>query len=168
MNTATPALQTAANEGLVSIRIGGQAFGVPVLCVQDVIAQTTINRVPLAPPGVAGALNLRGRVVTAIDMRQRLRMEPRRPEGGWISVIVERNGELYALLVDDVGDVLWLPQSQHEAPPATLSNDWRSLCSGLYRLDDELLLVLNIEEVLMLERPAAAANAGPPTAKAVL
>lgn len=153
-------LQGAA-EGLVSVRIGGQAFGIPVLQVQDVIAQAATNRVPLGPPEVAGSLNLRGRIVTAIDMRRRLGMEPRRTADGHMSVIVERHGELYALLVDDVGDVLWLPPTLHEAAPLTLSAEWRGLSQGLYRLEGELLLVLNIAEVLTLSRqtpalPAAA------------
>lgn len=145
----------AAVEGLVSVRIGGQAFGIPVLQVQDVIAQAATNRVPLGPPEVAGSLNLRGRIVTAIDMRRRLGMEPRRPQEGHMSVIVERHGELYALLVDDVGDVLWLSPTLHEPAPLTLSADWRGLSTGLYRLEAELLLVLNIAEVLTLSRPAA-------------
>ncbi|ACG79644.1 chemotaxis protein CheW [Phenylobacterium zucineum HLK1] len=163
-DAAAPA--DGAAEGLVSIRIGRQAFGVPVLQVQDVIAQTAINRVPLGPPEVAGSLNLRGRIVTAIDMRRRLGMEPRGADDGFMSVIVERNGELYALLVDDVGDVLWLPQSSHEPPPITLSSEWRGLCSGLYRLEGELLLVLKVEEVLALSRhapPAAATASGQAT-----
>jgi purine-binding chemotaxis protein CheW len=163
----------ASTEGVVSIRVGGQTFGVPVLRVQDVIAQTAISRVPLGPPEVAGSLNLRGRIVTAIDTRQRLRMEPRRPEDGFMSVIVERNGELYALLVDDVGDVLWLPQSTHEAPPITLAAEWRGLCSGLHRLEGDLLLVLNIDEVLTLSRqasapPVPAASVGAPEQKGAL
>lgn len=154
--TADPSLAPAdVVEGLVSVRIGPQAFGVPVLAVQDVIAQTGINRVPLGPAEVAGSLNLRGRIVTAIDMRRRLGIEPRRPDEGFMSVIVERNGELYALLVDDVGDVLWLPGSQHEPAPLTLAAEWRRLCSGLYRLEGELLLVLNVSEVLVLENFAA-------------
>lgn len=139
-------------EGLVSVRIGSQAFGIPVLQVQDVIAQTPINPVPLAPPEVAGSLNLRGRIVTAIDMRRRLGSPPRGRDDPSMCVIVERNNELYALIVDDVGDVLWLPASQHEPPPATLSGAWRGLCSGLYRLESELLLVLQVEEVLALGR----------------
>jgi truncated hemoglobin YjbI len=99
--------------------------------------------------------------VTAVDMRLRLNMEPRRADEGFMSVIVERNGELYALLVDDVGDVLWLPQSQHEPPPVTLSSNWRGLCSGLYRLEGELLLVLDIGEILTLSRQAPATPAVP-------
>jgi purine-binding chemotaxis protein CheW len=137
-------------EGLVSIRVGKQTFGVPVLTVQDVITQTPISRVPLGPPEVAGSLNLRGRIVTAIDMRCRLGMEPRAEDSGFMCVIVEHRGELYALMVDDVGDVLWLAPAEREASPVTLSPQWRALCSSLYRLEGELLLVLNIEQVLTL------------------
>ena len=70
------ALNPTTEAGLVSVQIGGQTFGVPVLEVQDVIAETAINRVPLAPPEIAGSLNLRGRIVTAIDMRRRLGLPP--------------------------------------------------------------------------------------------
>lgn len=149
--------QPAATEpqGFVSIRIGAQWFGVPVLRVQDVIAETTINRVPLAPPEVAGSLNLRGRIVTAIDLRRRLRMEPRQAGDPLMSVIVDRAGELYALLVDDVGDVLWLPSASHEPAPVTLSAHWRGLCDGLYRLETDLLLVLDVDSVLSLGAFAA-------------
>ncbi|MDP3209028.1 MAG: chemotaxis protein CheW, partial [Rhodoglobus sp.] len=94
---------TDSSDGLVSIRVGAQTFGVPVLSVQDVISETPINRVPLAPPEVAGSLNLRGRIVTAVDMRRRLGMAPRAPDERSMSVIVEHSGELYALVVDDVG-----------------------------------------------------------------
>lgn len=152
-----PATVAEPTEGLVSIRVGSQTFGVPVLKVQDVIAQTVINRVPLAPAEVAGSLNLRGRIVTAIDMRRRLSMPPRAPEDAFMCVIVDHNGELYALLVDDVGDVLWLASSEHEPGPVTLSPHWRSVCSGLYRLENELLLVLNITQVLHLSGAALAA-----------
>lgn len=148
---------TDSSDGLVSIRIGSQTFGVPVLSVQDVISETPINRVPLAPPEVAGSLNLRGRIVTAIDMRRRLGMPPGAPDDHSMSVIVEHGGELYALVVDDVGDVLWLEPAEREAGPVTLSAEWRAVCSGLYRLEDELLLVLNIAQVLSLSGHAALA-----------
>ena len=144
-------------EGMVSIRLGPQTFGVPVMKVQDVIAQTAINLIPLAPPEVAGTLNLRGRIVTAIDMRRRLGIPPRAPEERSMSVILERSGELYALLVDDVGDVLWLSSSLFEPTPVTVSATWRGLCAGLYRLEGELLLALDVEKVLTLVPPAIAA-----------
>lgn len=143
--------------GLVSMQIGGQAFGVPVLKVQDVIVQTTINVAPRAPAEVAGSLNLRGRIVTAIDMRCRLGLPPRAADQAFMCVIVERAGELFALLADDVGEVLWLPESTFEATPVTLSAAWRHLCDGLYRLDGQLLLALNIDRVLTLDINLASA-----------
>ena len=137
-------------QGLVSIRVGDATFGVPVLSVQDVIAPVRIDIVPLAPPEVAGSLNLRGRIVTAIDIRKRLGMPPREPDAQHMSVIVERSGELYALQVDDVGDVLWLAVADQEPAPITLSPEWRAVCDGLYRLDGELMLVLDVERFLTL------------------
>lgn len=144
-------------QGLVSIQVGGETFGVPVLSVQDVIAPVRIDIVPLAPPEVAGSLNLRGRIVTAIDIRKRLGMPPREAGAPHMSVIVERSGELYALQVDDVGDVLWLPVAGLEPAPISLSADLRTLCDGLYRLESELMLVLNVERFLVLTPPALAA-----------
>ena len=137
-------------QGLVSIRVGGETFGVPVLSVQDVIAPVRIDIVPLAPPEVAGSLNLRGRIVTAIDIRKRLGMPPREADAPHMSVIVERSGELYALQVDDVGDVLWLAVADQEPTPITLAPDWRAVCDGLYRLEGALMLVLDVERFLTL------------------
>ena len=137
-------------QGLVSMRVGPQLFGVPVLEVRDVINQTSIDLVPLAPAEVAGLLNLRGRIVTAVDMRRRLGLPPRGAEMAFMCVIVEHGGELYALLVDDVGDVLWLSADVYEPVPVTLPPAWGALCSGLYRLQDDLLLPLAISEVLTL------------------
>ena len=137
-------------QGLVSIRVGGETFGVPVLSVQDVIAPVRIDIVPLAPPEVAGSLNLRGRIVTAIDIRKRMGMPAREEGAPHMSVIVERSGELYALQVDDVGDVLWLAVAEQEPTPITLSADWRAVSDGLYRLENELMLVLNVERFLTL------------------
>lgn len=145
---------TASDEdvliGLVSVTVGGATFGVPVLKVQDVIAAVRIDLVPRAPEEVAGSLNLRGRIVTAIDMTRRLSLSASPTGQSHMSVIVEHGGELYALQVDDVGDVLWLPASSREPTPVTLSPEWRQLCEGLHRLDGELMLVLSIPDVLAL------------------
>jgi purine-binding chemotaxis protein CheW len=143
----------AGIQGLVSIMVGGETFGVPVLSVQDVIAAVRIDVVPLAPPEVAGSLNLRGRIVTAIDIRRRLGMPAREEGAPHMSVIVERSGELYALQVDDVGDVLWLAAAEQEPTPITLTPEWRAVCDGLYRLEGELMLVLNVERFLTLSPP---------------
>lgn len=140
-------------QGLVSIKVGGETFGVPVLSVQDVITAVRIDVVPLAPREVAGSLNLRGRIVTAMDIRRRLGMPPRGEGSSHMSVIVERAGELYALQVDDVGDVLWLATADQEPAPITLAPEWRAVCDGLYRLEGELMLVLNVERFLTLSTP---------------
>lgn len=151
MTVHAPTVEAAGETlGFVSVTIGEQLFGVPVLRVQDVIVGGRIDPVPLAPPEVAGSLNQRGRIVTAIDMRVRLGLEPR--EGGEraMCVIVEQASELYALLVDDVGDVLWLDAEVHENTPITLPASWRAMTDGLYRLDGDLLLALSVERVLAL------------------
>ena len=147
-------LDTPQVQGLVSIRVGEETFGVPVLCVQDVIAPVRIDVVPLAPAEVAGSLNLRGRIVTAIDIRTRLGLPRRDADAPHMSVIVERSGELYALQVDDVGDVLWLADADLEPAPISLTPDWRAVCDGLYRLEDRLMLVLNVERFLTLPAPS--------------
>lgn len=148
--SAALSISDASAEGLVTMQVGGQAFGVPVLRVQDVIAATPVDTVPLAPPEVAGLLNLRGRIVTAVDMRRRLGLPPREPGAPHTGVIVERAGELYALQVDDVGDVLWLPRAERQPCPAGVTPAWRALCDGLHRLPDELLLVLSVDQILTL------------------
>lgn len=135
-------------EDYVTMKVAGQAFGIPVLLVRDVLGPQRITRVPLAPPEVAGSLNLRGRIVTAIDMRKRLGV----PEEGFVAramaVVVEHEDEPFSLLVDEVGEVLSVPVAHREVVPATLSENWRSLAEGVYRLDDRLLVVLNIASVL--------------------
>lgn len=143
-------LHDPAVDGFVSVRVADQMFGVPLLRVQDVIAPARIDPAPLAPPEVEGLLNLRGRIITAIDMRRRLGLSPRDPARPHMSVIVERGGELYALQVEDVGDVLWLERAAREPLPATLAVEWRGLCDGLYRHDDASLLILDIERTFAL------------------
>ncbi|KQS52886.1 hypothetical protein ASG17_14870 [Brevundimonas sp. Leaf363] len=144
-------------EGFVTVRLGDACFGAPVLQVQDVVAEAPLNRVPQAPPEVAGVMNLRGRIVTAIDMRRRLCLPPQ--EGARISVIVEHGAELYALIVDDVGDVVWMSRADREVPPVTLSAHWRALIAGLHRMEDRLLLILDVEAVLTLSTHQAHAAA---------
>lgn len=144
------AMEDDAVVGLVAVTVSGELFGVPVLSVQDVVGPVRIDMVPRAPAEVAGLLNLRGRIVTAIDMSRRTGLA-RLDDRSRMSVIVEHGGELYALLVDDVGDVLWLSAAEREPAPITLSTQWRALCDGLYRLPDGLMLVLAIDRVLTLE-----------------
>jgi purine-binding chemotaxis protein CheW len=140
----------------VSMTVAGQLFGIPVLTVQDVLGEQRITRVPLALPEVAGTLNLRGRIVTAIDMRHRLGLEAR-PQGVTaMNVVVDRGGELYSLIVDSVGEVLSLEADLYERNPSTLEAGWREFSVGVYRLQNELMVVLDVEKLLNIKRAEAA------------
>ena len=101
----------------VTVTIANQMFGIPVLQVHDVLGSINLTTIPLAPPEVAGALNLRGRIVTCIDVRKRLGLPARKESGQRMSVVVEHQGEPYALLIDTVGEVLNLKSEQLERNP---------------------------------------------------
>ncbi|HIJ38791.1 MAG TPA: chemotaxis protein CheW, partial [Rhodospirillaceae bacterium] len=116
---------------------------------QDVLGPQKITRIPLAPPEVAGSLNLRGRIVTAIDVRTRLRLPKRgTTEGDGMSVVVDMRGELYSLRVDSVGEVLSLPAAKFEPNPPTIDPLWREFSSGIYRLENTLLVILDVPRLL--------------------
>lgn len=134
----------------LTIMIGDQIFGIPILQVQDVLGAQKVTRVPLAPPAVAGSLNLRGRIVTAIDVRTCLGMPPREKDASKqeMSVVVENQNELYSLMIDRVGDVMSLDQRDYENNPSTLDPQWRGVCQGIYRLKDKLLVVLDVPRLL--------------------
>ncbi len=132
----------------LSITIGNQMFGIPVMQVQDVLRQQNVTRVPLSPPEVAGALNLRGRIVTAINVRCRLGMEDLPAGSKTMAVVVEHEGELYSLIIDRVGDVLSLPNRSFESVPPTLDGVWREIATGIYRLDSQLLVIADISRLL--------------------
>jgi purine-binding chemotaxis protein CheW len=135
---------------LVTLTVADQLCGVPVLAVRDILGEQVITRIPLAPPEIAGSLNLRGRIVTAIDLRRRLRLPPVAPGQARMSVVAEQGGELYALLVDQVSEVLSLDASQFERNPATLDKTWAEFSTGIFRLDGRLLVVLDVSRLLAL------------------
>lgn len=145
-----------AGREFVTMTIHGQLFGIPVLTVQDVLGPQKITRIPLASADVAGALNLRGRIVTAIDVRKCLGLPPRAEDDPGMSVVVDHRGELYSLIIDSVGEVLSLPIEQFERSPATLDPVWRDISAGVYRLEDQLLVVLDVARLLNADGAEAA------------
>jgi purine-binding chemotaxis protein CheW len=146
-----------AIEGFVTVMTGGQLFGLKLERVRDVFVPQSLSTVPLAPPEVAGLLNLRGRIITALDLRWRLGLPPRDEGAPTVAVGIEERGELYGLIADKVGDVMWLPASQYEAAPTNLDPRWAQVCSGVYRLEGRLLVVLDIDKILDFGRFGAAA-----------
>jgi purine-binding chemotaxis protein CheW len=132
----------------VTLTVAKQLFGIPVLSVRDVLAKQTIAKVPLAHPVVAGLINLRGRIVTAIDLRRRMGLEDRPPGVDSMNVVVEHGAELYSLIIDSIGDVLTIPADKFERNLTTLDPLWRSFADGIYRLEGGLLVVLDIDRLL--------------------
>jgi purine-binding chemotaxis protein CheW len=113
--------------------------------------------VPLSPPEVAGVLNLRGRIVTLIDMRCRLGLGSRENGQQWMAIGVESRGESYGLLIDSVGEVLKLDNQSWEPNPSNLDARLASVSTGIYRLDSQLLMVLDVDRVLDITVKAVAA-----------
>jgi purine-binding chemotaxis protein CheW len=141
-------LVATGNQDYVTMSIADQMFGIPVLQVQDVLGHQRITRIPLAPPEVAGSLNLRGRIVTAIDVRLRLGLPGRAKDKPGMSIVVDLRGELYSLMVDSVGEVLSLTNEDFERNPATLDPRWREVSTGIYRLNGQLMVVLDVPRLL--------------------
>jgi len=141
----------------VTVTIGDHMFGLPIFRVQDVFVPVGLTRVPLAPPEVAGILNLRGRVVTAIDMRSRLDFGEREPGTPVMAIGIELKGESYGLLVDVVGEVMQLHNSACEAKPANLDPRLSRIAAGIYRLEGQLMVVLDVDRVLDIRNGAVAA-----------
>ncbi|MDK3255236.1 chemotaxis protein CheW [Blastococcus capsensis] len=133
---------------LATFRLDGDLYGIEVEHVQEVLRSQQLTRVPLAPTAVAGLINLRGQVVTAIELRERLGRPPR-PEGTDPVVIVVRlHGEAVSMLVDSIADVVDVDASDFEAPPDTLEGQARDLIRGAYKLSGTLLLALDVQKAV--------------------
>jgi purine-binding chemotaxis protein CheW len=131
--------------------LGELFFGIEVLKVQEVIRAQAMTRVPLAPRAIRGLINLRGQIVTAIDLRERLGL-PALAEGqDSMNVVVRTDEGPVSLLVDEIGDVLEADAAEYEDPPATLAAQSRELIRGVYKLPERLLLVLDTDKALALE-----------------
>lgn len=147
-------IMTADRKEFLTVKIDGQMFGIPILQVQDVLGEIRVTRIPLAPPQVSGSLNLRGRIVTAIDVRKCLGLPPMENVEKRMSVVVSYDDELYSLIIDDVGDVLTLQDRDFEQNPATLDLVWKSVSLGVYRLDGQILVILDVPKLLLsLQHP---------------
>ena len=146
--------KTQSSEGTVAeyvtAVIGGQLFGLPISRVQDVFMPERLTRVPLSSQEIAGVLNLRGRIVTAVDMRRRLEVNRREDGGSGMAIGIEVKGESFGLLVDAIGEVLKLPDGEREPNPINLGGKLAALSDGVYRLEGQLLVVLDVDRVLDL------------------
>jgi purine-binding chemotaxis protein CheW len=150
-------LETTTETEYVTATVGGQLFGLPIARVQDVFVLDRLTRVPLAAPEIAGVLNLRGRIVTAIDMRRRLGLAPPGEVRKRMAIGIEYKGESYGLLIDAIGEVLNLPTAGREGNPVNLEPGLARVSAGVHRLEDRLLVVLDVDRVLDVGQHAEAA-----------
>lgn len=132
----------------LTLYLGDQLFGLPILKVQDVLGEQNITRIPKASEEIKGALNLRGRIVTAIDVRTLLNIKSGDEKAKTaMSVVLEHKHELFSLQIEKVGDVMALKQRDMESNPPTLDERWRNISEGVFRLDGRLLIILDIEKL---------------------
>jgi purine-binding chemotaxis protein CheW len=130
--------------------VDGMYFGVDVMEVQEVIRYQEMTDVPLAPDIVRGLINLRGQIVTAIDLRKRLGIEAERTELP-MNVVIRSGDEAVSLLVDEIGDVVETDPADREDPPPTLAGPARELVASTYKLPGRLLLILDVDRALTPE-----------------
>lgn len=132
--------------------VGEEAFGLPVDCVQTIFRIEAVTPVPLGPREVIGLVNLRGKIVTAVSLRRRLQMPDAPKAKSTLAIGIEHRGENFALIVDEVGDVIFLnPQARIVRPPH-LSQHRAKLTEAAYRLDNGILSLLDVGSVLDFPR----------------
>jgi purine-binding chemotaxis protein CheW len=132
----------------VTATVGEQLFGLPIARVQDVFVLDRLTRVPLASLEIAGVLNLRGRIVTAIDLRRRLGLAPLSEVRRRMAIGIEHRGESYGLLIDAIGEVIKLPLGGREDNPVNLEPQLARISAGVHRLEDRLMVILDVDRVL--------------------
>ena len=148
-NTLTHDLsQERNNHQLLIVQVNQQPFGIPVLQIRDIFKPSNLTPVPLSSPEILGVANLRGRIVTTIDLRTILNLSPRESGTKIMMVAVEHDGELYSLVADEVHEVMNLSSDDMEENPTTLDDRLKSISQGIYKLDKTLLCVLDIHKIL--------------------
>jgi purine-binding chemotaxis protein CheW len=136
---------------LCTFHVGESLFGIDVTMVQEVMRYQTMTRVPLASPIISGLINLRGQIVTAVDMRRRLGLPPFGPEQLPMNVIVRLPDGAVSLLVDEIGEVMDVSPDTFERPPETLTGAARELIRSVCKLPGSLLLVLGAEQLTTID-----------------
>lgn len=139
---------TTHSAQLATFWLDGDLYGIDVARVQEVLRSPSLTRVPLAPPAVAGLINLRGQVVTAIELRERLGRPARSVDAAAVVIVVRLRDEAVSLLVDRIADVVQVQAADFEPPPDTLDGAARELIRGAYKLEGRLLLALDVDRAV--------------------
>jgi len=144
-------------DGFVTFRLADQWLGIPVVLIQEVLTTQAVASVPRSPREVAGFLNLRGQIVTAVDLRACLGLPDAEEDAEpGMNVVVRDGEEFFSLMVDSVGDVVAVEADRVEPAPKTLPGVWRDSCSGVIQMAEELLVILDVDRILGAEQSRAA------------
>jgi purine-binding chemotaxis protein CheW len=150
-----------ATRPICTFRLAGSLFGIEVTQVQEVLREQPMTRVPLAPPEVRGLINLRGQIVTAIDLRDRLGFPPSKPGTSPMNVVVQTEHGVASLLVDAIGDVIDVTDRELERTPETVPRQLRELVRGVYKMPGELVLLLDPDRAIHSDAATRAAATEP-------
>lgn len=132
----------------VTFSIQDHLFGIPALLIEEIVSFLPITKIPLAPKEIAGTLNLRGRIVTAIEMRILLGFPERLQNEKFMNIVVSEKNNLYSLMVDSIEEVLILPSSTISPNPPTMNDQWQQYTDGVFQLKNNLLIVLKPNALL--------------------
>jgi purine-binding chemotaxis protein CheW len=150
-----PPPQAVTRHSIFTVSAGGEKLGLPVSCVQTIFRIARITPIPLGPPEVVGLVNLRGKIVTAVSLRRRLGLPDSSTPEGAVAIGIEHRGESFALLVDEVGDVTSVEETARIIPPANLSSARIVLTNAVFRLENGILSVLDMDAILDFSRARA-------------
>ena len=152
---------TDSTRTLCTFRLADLHLGIDVSQVQEVLRGQEVTRIPLVAPVLAGLINLRGEIVTAIDLRRRLDLEPRADGAMPMNVIIRSSDGPVSLLVDEIDEVVEAPASRFEPPPPTLAEARRKMVTGVFKIENGLLLLLDLDRVLDLSDLTSVADSSP-------
>lgn len=148
----------AENRQFCTFYVNDILFGVEVLDVQEVLRYQEMTEVPLAASEVSGLINLRGQIITAIDLRTRMNLPPREQGRKPMNVVIRTDNDVLSFLVDSIGDVLEVSDENFENAPDTIDHATRELVSGVYKLEGRLMMVLDAAKAAQLSAPEGSAS----------
>lgn len=133
---------------ILIINIGDHYFGTPIHEIHDVIQRQKTTQVPLTQNSIIGLLNLRGHIVTEVSMATALNIQSSKDTVKKYSIVIGQKGELYSLAIDDIGDVIDVDTSSIEHIPETVDRSWITIATGVVRLPDKLIVILDLESLI--------------------
>jgi len=153
MSGLMPVKKTQQVSELLTCRVGQQWLGLQVKQVREVVTPQQRTEMPLAPDAVMGLINLRGRVITQLDVRKVIGLPVRESESFRVAIVETLSGEDFGLVMDEVGEVIELDPDKYEKTPKTLDRIWQDVSEGVLKQDDRVLVLVNVERFIAMTIP---------------